>query len=127
MRRGRRNGRARRWRIVRRRSLETSFDAEVVVADLDQVAFLDGGRLRDAVAVDEHAVVGPDVLDEQLPVLALEACVAPRDISFRQLHDVSVVAPDGNLVADERDDGLAPLVVLDDELHAALRRQAPSA
>ena len=53
--------------------------------------------------------------------------MSARDVAVGQLDAVSAVAADGDFVLHERDDGLAPFVVLDDELHGALRRQAPSA
>jgi hypothetical protein len=47
--------------------------------------------------------------------------MAAGDVALAQLDDVSILAPDGDLFAYERDDGLASLVVLDDELHEILR------
>src|SRR5258708_40269851 len=86
-----------------------------------RVAFLGPGGGGDALAVPAHAVVRAEVLDEQRSIVLLQARVPPGDVALAQLDGVPILAPDGDLFAHERDDGLAPLVVLDDELQDVLR------
>src|SRR5882724_2266537 len=90
---------------------------EVVVADLDQIAFLDAGGRGDLLAVDADAVVRTQVLDQDVPVLLHQPRVTARDVALGQADGVAFLTSDGDLVANQRDDGLATLVVLDDELH----------
>ena len=121
----RRDGRAADFRSCGRRrggELHPALQAEVVIADLDQIAFLDLGGGGDPLAVDAHAVVGPEVLDHHRAVVPLQPRVAARDVSLGKLDGIPVLAPDGDLFAQELDDGLPALVVLDDELHEVLKR-----
>ena len=95
---------------------DLALDAEIVVTDLDQVAFLD------AVAVDAQPVVGAQILDDQRAVVLDQPGVPAGDVPFGQLDGVAILTADRDLFPYEGDDGLAPLVVLDDELHVFLRR-----
>ena len=105
-----------------REGFDLPLNAKVVVADLDQIAFDNRGGPLDLVAIDADAVIAAQVFDLQRTVRLPQSRVLARDIAFSQLDRVAILAPDGDLVAHNRDDGLAALVVLDDELHVFLRR-----
>ncbi len=76
----------------------------------------------DLVAVDPDAVVAAEVLDDDVPVLARQPSVPPGNVPLGEADRVPLLAPDGDLVAHEGDDGLVPLVVFYDELQHILAR-----
>ena len=108
--------------------VELPLDAQIVVADLDQVPFLDPRPSGDLLAVDADAVVRAQILDQDVPVLLEKPCVAARDVPLGQANGVPILPSDGDLVAYQWDDGLSTLVVLDDQLHhAPWTRRGPAA
>jgi hypothetical protein len=98
-----RRGSRRLDRRLRRDGLGLAFDAEVVIADLDAIAFLHPARRVDAGAVDADAVVCVGNAAEAEPVGADEPGVAPRDVPLQQANGVPVLAADRDLIADDRD------------------------
>src|SRR6202011_319542 len=99
------------------RRVQLALDAEVVIADLDQVAFLDLGGAGDLLAVDAHPVVRAEILDDEVAVLFDQTGVAAGNVALGQTDGVAVLPADGDLFPNQRDDCLSTLVVLDDELH----------
>src|SRR5438132_7531685 len=84
----------------------------------------------DLLAVDADPREAVQVLDEEMAVLAHEPPVLAGDVLLRQADHVGVVAPDGDLVAQDGDDGAPSLVVFDDELHGVAspgRESTPTA
>src|SRR5712664_3720215 len=101
----------------RRPLLGAGHQDQVVLADLDQVPFVDEPLALDLLAVDANAGEAVQVLDVVVAFLAQEPPVPARDVLLRQPHQVLLVAADGDLIAEDRNDGLPPLVVFDDQLH----------
>src|SRR5207248_2737793 len=95
---------------------------QVVLADLDQIAFLHRVPAGDLLAVDADAGEAVQVLDVEIARLAQQTPVLARDVLLRQPHQVLVVAADGDLVAHDGDHRLASLVVFDDQLHGMASR-----
>src|SRR5439155_4601803 len=102
----------------RRPVVGTFLEDEIVHADLDQIAVLHDVLAGDLLAVDADAGEAVQVLDVVVPRLAQQPAVLPRDVLLREPDDVPVVAADGDLVTDDGNDGLVPLIVFDDQLHA---------
>ena len=93
---------------------------QIVFADLDQVAVVDQPLADDLLAVDADPGEAVQVLDVVVAGFPQQPPVVAGDVLLREPDDVRIVTADGDLVTDDRDDGLPSLVVFDDQLHQRL-------
>src|SRR5581483_6187692 len=79
----------------------------------------------DLLAVHADPGEAAEVLDVVEPALPDQPSVAAGDVLLHQPDQVPLVPANGDFVADQGDDGLAPLVILDDQLHERPLRMRP--
>ena len=88
---------------------------QLVVADLDEVAFVDDVRVVHHRAVDPNAVVRFEILDPPARRIGGQASMLTRDVLLREADRIGFLTPDRHGTFTEGKDRGRALVIFNDE------------